>query len=518
MPGYSRPSPHISLDGSPLHIPARPFDWRAPAGRRRLAGVSSFGFGGSYAHAVIEQAPGRPMPAATDEPRLFPFSARDHRYLRQLVRRHRDFLAEAPRTPLAGLAATLHHGREPMPHRVALVAASAHGLLSAMDEYLAGQDSVNAVYVTAPDHAVGPRLREAARIWADGGAVPDDVSPAPGTVRVHLPVHPFAGTRYWFGGTDAPFAEALPMALPEAGAAPEVPEVAEVRRHVLASGFSGRHARMGLDRLDDLLRRWCARLLGEGGSPLTAERLRGLLHDEERYGRLADALVAMSARLPGPVGPADFPGEMAALRTEHPELAPWLDLVTVCLPQLPDILAGPADALELFFSSDRPDLLLPRLRREHVTDHRDGVRRPGWSAARARNLRASWPDRPVRVLETAVGAGGTTQRLLEALAEHGTAYSTSAPTSRPPSCRPPAPGSNGAPVEILLRGCSTSTGIRWTRFRAGRRRHRRSQPTPSHADPPPSVRASPAFRGLLGPGRCTSSWRNSSMITTTSPP
>lgn len=421
MPGYSRPSPHISLDGSPLHIPARPFDWRAPAGRRRLAGVSSFGFGGSYAHAVIEQAPGRPMPAATDEPRLFPFSARDHRYLRQLVRRHRDFLAEAPRTPLAGLAATLHHGREPMPHRVALVAASAHGLLSAMDEYLAGQDSVNAVYVTAPDHAVGPRLREAARIWADGGAVPDDVSPAPGTVRVHLPVHPFAGTRHWFGGTDAPFAEALPMALPEAGAgaAPEVPEVAEVRRHVLASGFSGRHAGLGLDRLDDLLRRWCARLLGEGGSPLTAERLRGLLHDEERYGRLADALVAMSARLPGPVGPADFPAEMAALRTEHPELAPWLDLVTVCLPRLPDILAGRADALEVFFSSDHPDLLLRVYDGNTVADHHNEIV-ARLVAARARNLRASRPDRPVRVLEIGGGTGGTTRRLLEALAEHGT--------------------------------------------------------------------------------------------------
>ncbi|MFI6692101.1 SDR family NAD(P)-dependent oxidoreductase [Streptomyces sp. NPDC050433] len=428
MPDYSRPSPHIPLDGSPLHIPTRLLDWETPAGRRRVAGVSSFGFGGSYAHAVVEQAPGRPASAAADEPRLFPFSARDHRSLRQLVRRHRDFLAGTPRTPLDGLAATLHHGREPMPHRVALVAASADGLLSAMDEYLADQDTLNAVYVAAADRAVGPRLREAARIWAGGGAVPDDVSPGPGTPRIHLPVHPFAGSRHWFADTDAPSGTAVPQeasrgteepAVPDAGTgAAEAPEVSEVRRHVLASGFSGRHAGLGLDRLDDLLRRWCVRLLGEGGSPLTAERLRGMLQDEDRYGRLADALAAMSATLPGPVGPADFPAEMAALRAEHPELGPWLDLVTVCLPRLPDILAGRADALEVFFSPDHPDLLLHIYDGNTVADHHNEIV-ARLVAARVRNLRESRPDEPVRLLEIGGGTGGTTRRLLEAVAEYG---------------------------------------------------------------------------------------------------
>ncbi len=53
---FSLLNPHISLDGTPFVIPTRLLDWPRGA-RRRIAGVSSFGFGGTNAHVILEEAP-----------------------------------------------------------------------------------------------------------------------------------------------------------------------------------------------------------------------------------------------------------------------------------------------------------------------------------------------------------------------------------------------------------------------------------------------------------------------------
>jgi len=62
--GYRNPNPHIPFDKLRLKVIAEHTDW-APAGRPRRAGISSFGFGGTNAHVVIEQPP---VPAPTPRP------------------------------------------------------------------------------------------------------------------------------------------------------------------------------------------------------------------------------------------------------------------------------------------------------------------------------------------------------------------------------------------------------------------------------------------------------------------
>ncbi|MEV6960322.1 SDR family NAD(P)-dependent oxidoreductase [Streptomyces sp. NPDC051207] len=498
MPDYRQPNPHCRFDGTPLYVNTRPVDWPARDGRPRIAGVSSFGFGGSYAHAVIEQAPVREAAPAPRRPRLFPYSARDGAALRRLVRGHRDFLAAAPGTPLDRMAATLHHGREAMAHRVVLVADSSDGLLAAMDAHLADPDASAGVHVAATAEEPGAALLEAARAWAAGAPLPATAAPDPATARVSLPTYPFGGARYWFAeaatGRTAPDAvrpaarqpavpaadgaqptaaapaetrqptvtapaEARQPAVPAGARQPAVPaddrqpgapaearrpavpggapqptapagarrpavpaEVRDVELHIRRSGFDGRRAAEGMERLNDLLRRWCAHLLADGGTPPTAQRLRALLADEEGYGRLADALAALMAKTPPASGTAapDFTAEASALAAEHPELAPWLKLVQVCLPRLPEILTGRADALEVFFSPDHPDLLLGIYDGNTVADHHNEIV-ARLVAGRVRALRESRPDRPVRLIEIGGGTGGTTRRLLEAIAEHGEA-------------------------------------------------------------------------------------------------
>ncbi|WP_248743542.1 MULTISPECIES: non-ribosomal peptide synthetase [unclassified Pseudomonas] len=53
--GFGRINPQIDLEHSPFYVPTTSRPW--PEGRRRLAGVSSFGIGGTNAHVIVGAAP-----------------------------------------------------------------------------------------------------------------------------------------------------------------------------------------------------------------------------------------------------------------------------------------------------------------------------------------------------------------------------------------------------------------------------------------------------------------------------
>jgi acyl transferase domain-containing protein len=72
---FEKPSPHIPWDALPFHVPTRLTPWNPP--RRRLAGISSFGFSGTNAHIVLEEAPDEQVPANIEHMRLLAMSARD---------------------------------------------------------------------------------------------------------------------------------------------------------------------------------------------------------------------------------------------------------------------------------------------------------------------------------------------------------------------------------------------------------------------------------------------------------
>jgi len=49
-------NPHIKLNGAPIKIPTQNIPWKRGE-RKRMAGVSAFGFGGTNAHVILEEAP-----------------------------------------------------------------------------------------------------------------------------------------------------------------------------------------------------------------------------------------------------------------------------------------------------------------------------------------------------------------------------------------------------------------------------------------------------------------------------
>ena len=138
---FTEPSPYIPWDSLPVRVVDEATPWRR-SGRPRIAGVSSFGFSGTNAHVVVEEAP----PTDAVEPaaesgrgayRLLPLSARTPEALAALAVRYRDWMDANPDATLADVCATAGAARSHFEHRAALVVdsrARARRLLGALHE------------------------------------------------------------------------------------------------------------------------------------------------------------------------------------------------------------------------------------------------------------------------------------------------------------------------------------------------------------------------------------------------
>ncbi|MEO2048092.1 MAG: SDR family NAD(P)-dependent oxidoreductase [Pirellulales bacterium] len=117
-----QPNPYIPWDQIPIVVPKRRQVWEARQGRR-IAGVSSFGFSGTNAHLVLEEAP--KLPAARPEqerPRhLLVLSAKSDTALRELAGRYRELLADDS-IDLPSVCYTAAVGRTHFGYRLALAA------------------------------------------------------------------------------------------------------------------------------------------------------------------------------------------------------------------------------------------------------------------------------------------------------------------------------------------------------------------------------------------------------------
>jgi amino acid adenylation domain-containing protein len=126
---YSAPNPALRLSESPFQVVAEGQEW--PRSKQpRLAGVSSFGVGGTNAHLILQEAP-EVVPTAelgadTTLPKILKLSARTPSALKAAAAQLREHLRSNPGTCLHDIAHTLDQGRRHFTHRVAIVAQN-HG-------------------------------------------------------------------------------------------------------------------------------------------------------------------------------------------------------------------------------------------------------------------------------------------------------------------------------------------------------------------------------------------------------
>jgi len=117
---FSAPNPEIDFEATPFYVNTEARPW---PGDRPRAAVSSFGAGGTNAHAVLEPAPEAAPTPDDGAARLLLLSARSQSALNERTSALAAWLDEHPAT-LADVAFTLSCGRQPMPCRCAAVVGS----------------------------------------------------------------------------------------------------------------------------------------------------------------------------------------------------------------------------------------------------------------------------------------------------------------------------------------------------------------------------------------------------------
>src|ERR1700760_1454422 len=124
---FRNPSPHIPWDRLALQVVQEATPW-VPNGRPRIAGISSFGFAGTNAHVILEEAPAEAAQIAStsesaDDRRfsILPISARTPDALVQIADQYRTWMSAHPEATLADVCLTAGVGRAHFEHRAALV-------------------------------------------------------------------------------------------------------------------------------------------------------------------------------------------------------------------------------------------------------------------------------------------------------------------------------------------------------------------------------------------------------------
>jgi acyl transferase domain-containing protein/NADP-dependent 3-hydroxy acid dehydrogenase YdfG len=270
MPDFAELNPLIRLEGSPFYINRAPVEWRPADGQPLRAGISSFGFGGTYAHLVVESFldPGPPSPAAerptTKTPELFVWSGANEESLHRNVAATREWLrGRRPENASIGdIAYTLQAGRKAHGERVAIIADDATQLAEQMDTFLRSAGGLAegpaAIFrgKTSNNRSLQPKgedadvrswygagnLEKLAAFWAAGGQV--DWAGLPGTREkrrrcVFMPPYSFSRRRYWFEADGKTSERPRPVRPPDAdeadtGTAPTGP--LRVQDHVTPPG------------------------------------------------------------------------------------------------------------------------------------------------------------------------------------------------------------------------------------------------------------------------------------------
>jgi len=128
---YESPNPECQFETSPFVVASQRAAWGSEGARR--AALSSFGFGGTNFHAIVEEAPAVTATAAKRHWQVLRLSAKTEAALALQVSQLREALTHSD-AALADVAYTLNVGRSRHNHRAAVVAGSREQAIARLGE------------------------------------------------------------------------------------------------------------------------------------------------------------------------------------------------------------------------------------------------------------------------------------------------------------------------------------------------------------------------------------------------
>ncbi len=231
---FKIPNPHIDWTGMPIEVATEGRAWLPAEGR--IAGVSSFGFSGTNAHIVLEEAPEAAAAERCDTARplhILTLSAKSDAALHCLCETYEAHLSEHPEQGIGDICFTANTGRSPFVKKMAVIAATRDELRERLAAYREGRacpglytpDRSGDFKRGSPgrDHAkrsIGRGDPDASPAdlaieFVKGGAIAwSDYYRGDGYGKVALPTYPFQRQRYWVedrgNGTPKSWEKAFP--------------------------------------------------------------------------------------------------------------------------------------------------------------------------------------------------------------------------------------------------------------------------------------------------------------------
>nr|AEC04357.1 polyketide synthase [Chitinophaga sancti] len=127
---------NIAFTDSPFYVNTTLRDWPQPVHHKRMAAISSFGFSGTNAHLILEEAPAVVRTHAALPGYLFVLSARTDKQLKAQVSQLLAHLSQDPDANAGNISYTLLLGRKHLLHRIACVARTTRELVNMLKKYL----------------------------------------------------------------------------------------------------------------------------------------------------------------------------------------------------------------------------------------------------------------------------------------------------------------------------------------------------------------------------------------------
>ncbi|ESZ12162.1 hypothetical protein X737_27550 [Mesorhizobium sp. L48C026A00] len=142
---FDAPNPNIDFQESPVRVNKTRTAWPKGDAPRR-GGVSSFGIGGTNAHAILEEAPPRTGEQASRRPHVFPVSAASRSAMTEMLRQLAGFMRRKDiQHSAANIAYTLQKGRAALRYRASFVESDLAELADQLDQAALQTDALRGV-------------------------------------------------------------------------------------------------------------------------------------------------------------------------------------------------------------------------------------------------------------------------------------------------------------------------------------------------------------------------------------
>nr|WP_155197505.1 type I polyketide synthase [Roseibium hamelinense] len=169
---FNTPNPDIPFDDLNLKVASEAVDLKRN-GSARLAGINSFGFGGTNAHTVIADGDAQETVPESDGRLDAPLilSARATDALKSLASSYREKIATGSASDAAHLAASVVHGRDLASERLIVLGDTVEKRLEALDAFLSDETQADAVSGSAfkPSEKIGFAFAGNGSQWAGMG-------------------------------------------------------------------------------------------------------------------------------------------------------------------------------------------------------------------------------------------------------------------------------------------------------------------------------------------------------------